>query len=77
MEAAFIDEVLLDATYSMDGVSGNAVNYLVASCLLVGRYKANYVSTGTLNHRLKIILRDANALGMQQQFVSLLEKVLA
>jgi len=76
MDAAFIDEVLLDAAYSVDGVSGNAVNYLVASCLLVGRYKADYVATGTLNHRLEIILRDANAIGMQEQFVELLEKVL-
>lgn len=75
-KAVFLDEILLEALYSEDGVSGNAVNYLIASCLLIQRYKKDYLETGTLNHRLEIILRDSEILGMQEQFISLLEKIL-
>lgn len=72
----FIDEILLDAEYSTSGVSGNAVNYLLASCMLVQRYKEDYLKTGTFDHRVEIILRDSQAIGMQEQFVALLEKVI-
>lgn len=74
--AVFVDEVLLEASYSTTGVSGNAVNYLLASCRLIQKYKADYQSTGTLNHRLEVILRDASAIGMQEQFIRLLEQIL-
>ncbi len=75
-QGVFIDEILLDAEYSTSGVSGSAVNYLVASCMLVQRYKDDYLKTGTFNHRVEIILRDSQAIGMQEQFVALLEKVI-
>lgn len=75
-KAGFIDEVLLDSTFSYTGVSGNSINYLLASCSIVAKYKSDYISTGTLNHRLEIILRDAEALGLKNQFVSLLEKIM-
>ncbi len=74
--AVFVDEVLLEASYSTTGVSGNAVNYLLASCRLIQKYKADYQQTGTLNHRLEVILRDSAAIGMQEQFVRLLEQIL-
>lgn len=38
-KACFVDEILLDASYSKGGVSGNPVNYLVASCMILTRYK--------------------------------------
>ncbi len=72
-EACFVDEALLDASYSTNGVSGQAVNYLVASCYLIQKYKKDYLETDTLNHRIEIILRDAEAIGMQEQFIKLLE----
>lgn len=72
----FLDEILLDAEYSTSGVSGNAVNYLLASCMLVQRYKEDYLRTGMFDHRIEIILRDSQAIGMQEQFVALLEKLL-
>lgn len=74
--AAFLDEILLEASYSTTGVSGNAVNYLLASCRLVQKYRDDYLRTGTLNHRIEVILRDAQAIGMQEQFVSLLERMI-
>lgn len=75
-QAVFLDEVLLEAAYSNSGVSGNAVNYLLASCRLVQKYKEDYLKTDTFNHRIEIILRDSEAIGMQAQFVSLLEQML-
>ena len=71
--ALFIDKVLLESTYSTSGVSGNAVNYLMASCYLLQKYKEDYLRTNTLNHRIEIILRDAERIGMKEQFVKLLE----
>lgn len=75
-KVSFLNEVLLDATYSENGVSGNAVNYLVASCRLLSKYKEDYLRTDTFNHRLEVILRDSEAIGMQEQFVHLLEQML-
>lgn len=75
-DAVFLDEVLLDAVYSDTGVSGNSVNYLLASCRLIQKYKADYLRTDTFNHRVEVILRDSEAIGMQEQFVHLLEQML-
>ena len=75
-KACFVDEILLDASYSKGGVSGNPVNYLVASCMILARYKNDYLQTNTFNHRVEIILRDAEAIGMKEEFVQLMEKML-
>ncbi len=72
-EALFVDKVLLDAAYSTNGVSGQSVNYLVASCYLVQKYKEDYLSTDTLNHRIEVILRDADRIGMKAEFIRLTE----
>lgn len=74
--AAFVDEVLLDSAYSTTGVSGSAVNYLTASCVLVGKYKKDYLATDTFNHRVETILSDAERAGVKEQIVAFLEKVL-
>ena len=74
--AAFVNEVLLDSSYSTTGVSGSAVNYLTASCILVGKYKKDYLSTNTFNHRVEKILEDAEQAGVKEQIVPFLEKVL-
>lgn len=76
-KAMFVNEVLLDSTYSTTGVSGSAINYLNASCMILGKYKADYLKTNTLNHRLEIILRDSEAIGMQEQYIKLLEKIMS
>lgn len=75
-QAVFLDEILLEASYSTSGVSGNAVNYLLASCKLVQKYRKDYLKTDTFNHRIEVILRDSQAIGMQEQFVGLLERML-
>lgn len=74
--AAFVNEVLLDSAYSTTGVSGSAVNYLMASCILLGKYKKNYLETGTFNHRVERIVEDAERAGVKKQIVAFLEKVL-
>ena len=76
-KAIFINEIYLDATYSVSGVSGGDTGqYLIASGLLLAKYKADYVATDTFNHRVEIILRDAEKLGVTEMVVGLLEKVL-
>ena len=76
-KAIFINEIYLDATYSVSGVSGGDTGqYLIASCLLLAKYKADYLATDTFNHRVEIILRDAEKLGVTEMVVGLLEKVL-
>ena len=74
--AAFVDEILLDSSFSTTGVSGSPVNYLTASCLLLGKYKADYLKTDTFNHRVEIILRDAERAGVKEQITAFLEKIL-
>lgn len=74
--AIFIDEVLLDTGFSETGVSGNSEQYLIASCILLQRYKQDYLRTDTFNHRVEIILRDAQRLGIAEQIVQLLEKLM-
>ena len=76
-KAIFLDEIYLDARYSISGVSGGDTGqYLIASCMLLAKYKADYLATDTFNHRVEIILRDAEKLGVTEVVVNLLEKVL-
>lgn len=72
----FIDEILLEAALSTDGVSQNVSNYLVSSCIILGRYREDYLRTDNFNRRVEIILRDAEAVGIKEQVVGLLEKIL-
>ena len=76
-KAIFLDEIYVDANYSVTGVSGgDNSQYLIASCMLLAKYKADYLATDTFNHRLKVILRDADRLGVTEKIVQLLEKLL-
>lgn len=75
-EGVFVDKVLLDAAYSPKGVSSNALQHLLASCLLVQRNKKDYIETGILMGRLEIILSDAEKIGMTDRIVPLLEKIM-
>lgn len=74
--AAFVNEILLDAEFSNTGVSGNSYQYLIASCQLIQKYKSDYLASGTFNHRLEIILRDAGQLGIKDKIVQFLEKIM-
>ena len=74
--AGFVDEPLIDSMYSTSGVSGNPTNYLVSSCIILGKYKNDYLATDTFNHRVEIILRDAKRCNVTDQIVNMLELVL-
>lgn len=76
-KAIFLDEIYVDANYSVTGVSGgDNSQYLIASCMLLAKYKADYLATDTFNHRLEVILRDADRLGVTEKIVQLLEKTI-
>lgn len=72
----FLNRVLLKAGLSDVGVSGDSYQYLIASCLLIAKYKQDYLAMDALNHRLEIILRDADRLGIRDKIIQLLEKAL-
>lgn len=75
-EALFLDEILLESTMSPGSVSVNAKNYLTASCLLINKYKSDYLATNTLSHRMEIILKDAEKSGLLEPIGALLEAIL-
>lgn len=76
-KAIFLDEIYVDANYSSTGVScGTGSQYLIASCMLLAKYKADYLAIDTFNHRLEVILRDADRLGVKERIVQLSEKIL-
>ena len=75
-QAGFCDEILLESTMSADGVSARSYDYISVSCELVSRYKSEYIRTGTLNHRLEVILTDAQRLGILDKVGPLLEKIM-
>lgn len=75
-KAAFADEVLLESSYSTTGVSGSPKNYLIASCLILSKYKKDYLETDNFNHRLSVILADAEKAGVRDEIVTFLEKLL-
>lgn len=72
-KALFVDEILLEAAYSTSGVSGNPVNFLVASCRILQKYKREYLRTNTLNHRIENIINNAEKIGRKEQFIKLIE----
>lgn len=75
-KAVFVDEVLVEATLSKGGVSDSAGNYMMACCMVLRKYRDDLLATGMFNHRLEAILTDAERLGMKDQIVALLEKLL-
>lgn len=72
-QALFIEEILIEVTQSENGVSAQSLNYLMASCQLLRKYKTDYLKTGMLNRRIEKIYSDAKKLGMEQQFLKLIE----
>lgn len=75
-KALFIDDILVDASMSLGGVSSSGTNYLVSSCYMLGKYKKDYLETDTFNHRLEIILRDAERINATDNIVKMLEILL-
>lgn len=72
--AAFVDEILIDKSYTQDSVSLQARNYLDASCEILFRYQKDYVQTGTFDHRVLRILEDAQRIGMKEHYLNVLMK---
>lgn len=56
---------------------GDTGQYLIARCMLLAKHKTDYLATDTFNHRVEIILRDAEKLGITKDGVNLWGKVLA
>lgn len=74
-KAVFVDEVLLDATFSK-GVSENMGKHIVASCQIVGRYKDDMIATNTFDHRIEKIIKDAESIGITNKVMNILERCL-
>lgn len=70
----FVNEILLYCSDERDGVSSNYQNNLVASCLLINRYKNDLIATNTLNYRMEKVLNDAKEVGLLNEIAPLLER---
>ncbi len=73
----FVPEVLVDALYLNDGVTSNMDEYFKARCLMMQKYRQDYLETGTFNDAAGSILALAqrfNVLesvqGMLLQYIS-------
>lgn len=75
-QAGFVDEVLVEKTYTPNSVSLQSINYLNASCSILAKYKRDYIATNTMNHRLERILEDSKALGLQDHYIQILECIM-
>jgi glycosyltransferase involved in cell wall biosynthesis len=67
--AAFVDQVLLDKSYTEGGVSLQAENYLDASCEILIRYQRDYLATNQFDHRFLRILEDAAKIGKKEYYL--------
>lgn len=75
-KAIYIDQTLLEAGISDGGVSSDVVNYMISNCLLIQKYKKDYLKTETLNYRLEKILAEAAYAGIHTEIVAFLEKIM-
>ena len=75
-KAGFINEPLIDCGFTISGVSDSFTNDIVARCIILGKYKSDFLKTDTFNHRVQSILEDAKKYNITEQIVNLLELVL-
>ena len=73
-QAAFVDQVMIDKSYTQGSVSLQAENYLDASCEILFRYKNDYIRTGYFDHRVLRILEDAQRIGKRADYLNILMK---
>lgn len=76
-DAAFSDRELVYSPYTCEGVSTNPMNDLSARLMLILKYKRLYIETGTLNHSMERVLTDAQDIGVLDQIVPILEKIIS
>ena len=72
--AAFVNQVLVDKSYTEGSVSLQAEHYLDASCRILFRYWKDYLATGNFDHRVGRILEDAQKAGRHAHYLELLMK---
>lgn len=75
-DAVFVPECLHDKVLSKDSISVNAVNHLIASCMLAGRYKKDLLQYGQFDYFVEKILLGAEKIGAQPRIAAFLEKML-
>lgn len=74
--AGYLDEILIEKTMTEDSVSQNPKNYLVASCLILGKYLHDYLEFGAFDHRVGIIYEDSKRAGLDNVIMPFLEQVI-
>lgn len=74
--AGYLDEILIEKTMTVDSVSQNPKNYLVASCLILGKYLQDYLEYGAFDHRVGIIYEDSKRAGLDSVIMPFLEQVI-
>ena len=60
----FVPEVLVDALYMNDGVTSNMAEYFRSRCVMMQKYRQEYLDTGTFNDAAGSILALAQKFNM-------------
>ncbi len=71
-EFGFVPEVLVDALYLDDGVTSNNDEYFRSRCLMMHKYRQEYLETQTFNQTAENILVLAQKFNMLDQVQSML-----
>ena len=68
----FVPEVLVDALYMNDGVTSNMAEYFRSRCVMMQKYRQEYLDTGTFNDAAGSILALAQKFNMLDSVQALL-----
>lgn len=71
-EFGFVPDVLVDADYLDNGVTSNQEEYYKSRCVMMQKYRNEYLSTGTFNKTAEVILAMAYQDGMLESVQNML-----
>ena len=71
-EFGFVPEILVDAVYMDDGVTSDMEEHFKSRCLMMQKYRQEYLDTGTFNDAAETILAMAQKYNMLDKVQSML-----
>ncbi len=71
-EFGFVPEILVDAVYMDDGVTSDMEEHFKSRCLMMQKYRQEYLDTGTFNDAAETILALAQKYNMLDRVQAML-----
>lgn len=72
--ACFVPKPLFDATYSEKSISRNIVHRIMATCMIIGRYKQDMINYNVFDYHVNQIVAESQEIGMEEDIVNFLKK---